>query len=346
MPKHCQKKNCNPTLFPTDLNKRFDTNEESILQEIKVPSPYDKSLVKILKKFGQLDDNNALSKKPPNSFILYRKAFQHTLINNSIRLSASEISRMASKKWKTESDSIKQEYKRIAGEIHESLPKYVSLPPSQKEPKSKYKWRIYSGLIKRKKGLSSNKNCELDMVNSKQNSSMSNSSVIDSQDSIPCLLANENVKNSEISIINIFQESFPSTTTEIIRQDFISFPLLNEDTTTYNNDSQSFVNSQQLIQSQLNIDRTNRLLNYERSVPSLSINNPVELPLAIEEANKLEIHNIDIFQEFFPLTSEEIEYQEMMNFLLDDKNFMTIDSDKQFFVNPQQPHFINLDFYT
>ncbi|CAG8628031.1 12346_t:CDS:1 [Ambispora gerdemannii] len=318
MSKHCQNKNRNSILY-IDPNKSFDTNEKLIIKEITVSSPYDEKLFGMLKKFSQLDDANVMSKRPPNSFILYRKAFQQTLIDNNIHLYAGKISGMASKKWKIESDSIKQEYAQIASEIRESSPKYVYLPSSQKKSKDKYKWRIYnnySDITKRKKSSSSNKDCEFSTIGSKQNYLTSKFSVIDPQDSASFLL----------------QESIPSTSTENV---------------CHNVNGQFSVNPQQLIQSQPSADHTSRFLNYntvalnyEHSAPNLSISDPQNMTsfqLAMEEVDNLEM--IDMFLKPFPLTLAEISYQET-TFPFDDKDFMTINSnnanDNQSFVDPQQ----------
>ncbi|CAG8482692.1 692_t:CDS:1, partial [Ambispora leptoticha] len=208
----------NKTTGSTFLN----TNEELILKKINVPSPYDISLAQVLLNFEQaVDDTINIPKKPPNSFILYRKAFYHTLISNNIRLCASKVSKIASKKWKAESSAIKKEYERIADEIRECSPKCLY---SRKRSKDKYKWHIYnnnSDFLKR------NKTCKLGKINSNQKSSTRNRSTSGAQDSASFLLANENVKTF-----------IPSTPTETVNQEFAAFRLFNKNLATYNNDRQ------------------------------------------------------------------------------------------------------------
>ncbi|CAG8642241.1 10520_t:CDS:1 [Ambispora leptoticha] len=104
------------------------------LDKIDVPYPLDENFVSVLK-----NNLNKPSKKTPNSFILYRKAFKVISIYHGFRLSASEISRQASKNWKTLADPVKQEYKRIAEELRETSDKHAFVP-SYKD--SKKKWRI------------------------------------------------------------------------------------------------------------------------------------------------------------------------------------------------------------
>ncbi|CAG8696365.1 12125_t:CDS:2 [Ambispora leptoticha] len=95
------------------------------LDKIDVPYPLDENLVSVLK-----NNLNNPSKKTPNSFILYRKAFKVISIYHGFRLSANEISRQASKNWKVLADQVKQEYKKIAEELRENTEKHAIKKPS------------------------------------------------------------------------------------------------------------------------------------------------------------------------------------------------------------------------
>ncbi|CAG8594840.1 2243_t:CDS:1 [Ambispora leptoticha] len=276
-------------------NTPSDTYIDEILKKINVPSPYDKRIVPILKKF-EVDDTTTMSKKPPNSFILYRTVFFHMLNSNNVQLPANKISSLASKKWKNESNAIKQEYERIADEIRECSPKYI--PSFQKEPKKQYKWRDYKypDNEKKKKNSSSNKNYEFSAIDSIQS----------------------------LSAPATGSDTCPSMSTEI-DQGFMNFPLKDKDSTAY-----GFVDAVPLyfpekIQSQSDIDHLSRsssfdinTSNYQLSVPSLSINSPASLTSTTEEARDLEMLNIEKFQASLLVKSAENSYQDTMTFPLED----------------------------
>ncbi|CAG8475726.1 11023_t:CDS:1 [Ambispora leptoticha] len=140
-------------------NESFNSMD---LDKIDVPYPLDEYLVSVLK-----NKLNNPSKKTPNSFILYRKAFKVISIYHGFRLSASEISRHASKNWKTLADPVKQEYKIIAEELRETSEKHAFVP-SYKD--SKKKWRIIKPSdmqrkINKKKKSSLDKTTELNTAN-------------------------------------------------------------------------------------------------------------------------------------------------------------------------------------
>ncbi|CAG8464776.1 9938_t:CDS:1 [Ambispora leptoticha] len=126
MPKDFQNKNSSSFI----RNESFNSID---LNKIDVPYPLDENLVSMLK-----NNLNESSKKPPNSFILYRKAFKEISIYHGFRLSASEISRQASKNWKVLADPIKQEYKKIAKELRENTKKHAFIPSFE----DSNKWRI------------------------------------------------------------------------------------------------------------------------------------------------------------------------------------------------------------
>ncbi|CAG8595869.1 7668_t:CDS:1 [Ambispora leptoticha] len=113
MPKDFQTKNFSSFI----RNESFNSIE---LDKIDVPYPLDGNLVNLLK-----NNLNEPSKKPPNSFILYRKAFKEISKYHGFRLSASEISRQASKNWKALADPVKQEYKKIAEMLRENTEKHA-----------------------------------------------------------------------------------------------------------------------------------------------------------------------------------------------------------------------------
>ncbi|CAG8587432.1 13677_t:CDS:1 [Ambispora leptoticha] len=131
MPKDSQNKNFSSFMPYFIRNGSFNSID---LDKIDVPYPLDENLVSVLK-----NNLNDPSKKTPNSFILYRKAFKEISIYHGFRLSASEISRQASKNWKALADPVKQEYKKIAEEFRENTEKHVFVPSFKN---SKKKWRI------------------------------------------------------------------------------------------------------------------------------------------------------------------------------------------------------------
>ncbi|CAG8674712.1 8488_t:CDS:1 [Ambispora leptoticha] len=181
MPKHRQNRNHNSALL--------DANETLIFQAINVPSPYDINNEGILKKYSQIEN----TKKPPNRFLLYRVVITHILIDNNIRLSAKSISQIASKKWETETNSIKEEYNRFAEDIKNAF-FTNTVSPSKKKSKKQFKFR-YDKLC----SSSAKKYCELVTTRLDHNTSTPNPSDIDS---ITSPLVNGNSTISETSSLS------------------------------------------------------------------------------------------------------------------------------------------------
>ncbi|CAG8475684.1 11649_t:CDS:1 [Ambispora leptoticha] len=167
MPKDSQNKNFSSFMPYFIRNGSFNSID---LDKIDVPYPLDENLVSVLK-----NNLNDPSKKTPNSFILYRKAFKEISIYHGFRLSASEISRQASKNWKSLADPVKQEYKKIAEEFRENTEKHAIMPSFKN---SKNKWRIIKPSdmqrkINKKKKPSLDNTSELYTANLLQDSPMS-----------------------------------------------------------------------------------------------------------------------------------------------------------------------------
>ncbi|CAG8613708.1 13580_t:CDS:1 [Ambispora leptoticha] len=148
MPKDFKNTNFNSFMPCFIRNESFSSID---LDKIDVPYPLDENLVSLLK-----NNLNETAKRTPNSFILYRKAFKEILIYHGFRLSASEISRQASKNWKALADPVRQEYEKIARELRESTEKCASVISF------KNKWRIIKPSDVQRK------------INKKKNSSLDN----------------------------------------------------------------------------------------------------------------------------------------------------------------------------
>ncbi|CAG8488104.1 835_t:CDS:2 [Ambispora gerdemannii] len=83
--------------------------------------------------------------KPPNAFILYRKAFVRAALSEGYQLPMTVVSSMASQAWEQELPFVKEEYKRIAKEAKE----YHDLmyPKASNRKQSKRWLELISNLI-------------------------------------------------------------------------------------------------------------------------------------------------------------------------------------------------------
>ncbi|KAG9293278.1 hypothetical protein G9A89_010649 [Geosiphon pyriformis] len=81
---------------------------------------------------------NSNPTKPPNAFIIYRRAFVKASIDEGYQLPMTVISAMASQAWQTESSIVKEEYKRIA---ESAKIQHDILYPKLQRKESK-RWRV------------------------------------------------------------------------------------------------------------------------------------------------------------------------------------------------------------
>ncbi|CAG8524249.1 1170_t:CDS:1 [Ambispora gerdemannii] len=93
------------------MHPKLDTKRLSI-DEIDVPFPLTDQLDSVIARYTK-----KINGKLPNSFILYRKAFNNELSSNGYYLQAKEVSSIASKKWKAKSNLVKEEYQKVAKRI-------------------------------------------------------------------------------------------------------------------------------------------------------------------------------------------------------------------------------------
>ncbi|CAG8633892.1 1485_t:CDS:1 [Ambispora gerdemannii] len=89
--------------------------------------------------FGKKSDGTNPT-KPPNAFILYRRAFVKSALANGYKLPMTVISSMASQAWGQELPFIKEEYKKIAKEAKKNHDLLFPKTPKIKESK---RWRVY-----------------------------------------------------------------------------------------------------------------------------------------------------------------------------------------------------------
>ncbi|CAG8613727.1 13581_t:CDS:1 [Ambispora leptoticha] len=247
MPKIRRNKNVSSNLF--DANETLVFQAIKILQEINMPSPYDNSHI-ILKKFGQIDNDKP--RRSPNSFLLYRAVVTHILAKRNIYLAAEKISRIASEKWKNESNSIKEEYIRFAEEIKTTFLKDAN-SPSKRRLKFRYDKHCSSA---------SNKYCELTATSLEHKFSPSNFSVIDS--------TSFQEVNADLTI-----SETPSTSTEIL-------PLSRTELGEYDNTTYYYIDPA--------LSYENTVPTWETFVPAMPmyIPNFTSFPLTMNELESLE----------------------------------------------------------
>ncbi|CAG8469511.1 208_t:CDS:1 [Ambispora gerdemannii] len=83
------------------------------LEAIDVPFPLTGQLATIIASYKE----RTISGKPPNGFILYRKALVRELNAHGYYLPAKDISPLASEKWKNKPEIVKEEYRQISSNI-------------------------------------------------------------------------------------------------------------------------------------------------------------------------------------------------------------------------------------
>ncbi|CAG8686913.1 10380_t:CDS:1, partial [Ambispora gerdemannii] len=89
--------------------------------------------------FGK-KQNGTNPTKPPNAFILYRRAFVKSALVNGYKLPMTVISSMASQAWEQELPFVKDEYKKIAKEAKKN---HDALFPKVPKPSESKRWRVY-----------------------------------------------------------------------------------------------------------------------------------------------------------------------------------------------------------
>ncbi|CAG8536830.1 6623_t:CDS:2 [Ambispora leptoticha] len=88
-------------------------DERLPLDKIDVPFPLTDQLTAIIASYKE----RTISGKPPNGFILYRKALVRELNAHGYYLPAKDISPLASEKWKNKPEIVKEEYRQISSNI-------------------------------------------------------------------------------------------------------------------------------------------------------------------------------------------------------------------------------------
>src|SRR6266487_629525 len=81
---------------------------------IKVPFPPEMSPEECI----NIGKDGRIPTKPPNCFILYRRAFQKALRASGHVFKINIVSVMASESWQRESPEVKKHYKDIAQQVH------------------------------------------------------------------------------------------------------------------------------------------------------------------------------------------------------------------------------------
>src|SRR4051812_39939439 len=59
--------------------------------------------------------------KSPNAFLIYRKAFLNQLSRSHHNLRMTDVSRLVSKYWQSETEDVKDAYRKIAQEVENEL---------------------------------------------------------------------------------------------------------------------------------------------------------------------------------------------------------------------------------
>ncbi|CAG8536808.1 6622_t:CDS:2 [Ambispora leptoticha] len=108
--------NSNQTINVTKKIKKPKCQRLS-LGQIDVPFPISDQLNAVIASYKE----RKITGKPPNCFLLYRKALVREFNNHGYYLPAKEISPIASEKWKNKPDIVKQEYREISEDIAKIL---------------------------------------------------------------------------------------------------------------------------------------------------------------------------------------------------------------------------------
>ncbi|CAG8469491.1 207_t:CDS:1 [Ambispora gerdemannii] len=87
------------------------------LNQIDVPFPISDQLNAVITSYKE----RKITGKPPNCFLLYRKALVREFNNHGYYLPAKEISPIASEKWRNKPEIVKQEYRVISEDIAKIL---------------------------------------------------------------------------------------------------------------------------------------------------------------------------------------------------------------------------------
>ncbi|CAG8628185.1 5370_t:CDS:1, partial [Ambispora leptoticha] len=121
-----------------NILKEATTKETSInmdgkvIENLKITFPPNINMDELLPKPKMA----GVSSKPPNSFIIYRKAFVKELNAQGHYFEMKKISSLVSAKWKSEPNYVKEEYRRIAKELAALVPPVNS----QIQKSKKYNW--------------------------------------------------------------------------------------------------------------------------------------------------------------------------------------------------------------
>ncbi|CAG8554791.1 14572_t:CDS:2 [Ambispora leptoticha] len=102
-----------PLLFDSNSNDDDQFDQEKLLREIKIPFPPTITPKEIIVKKG-----GKLPSKPPNSFIIYRRAFQKQCRECGYLLKLNVVSAMAAESWKEEPLEVKNAYKDLALQVN------------------------------------------------------------------------------------------------------------------------------------------------------------------------------------------------------------------------------------
>ncbi|CAG8599885.1 6818_t:CDS:2 [Ambispora gerdemannii] len=89
-----------------------------VIENLKITFPPNINLDELLPKSKMA----GVSSKPPNSFIIYRKAFVKELNAQGYYFEMKKISSLVSAKWKSEPDYVKEAYRKIAKELASLVP--------------------------------------------------------------------------------------------------------------------------------------------------------------------------------------------------------------------------------
>ncbi|CAG8606592.1 6899_t:CDS:1 [Ambispora leptoticha] len=98
------------------FKNEFETSNKNVLPRIELPFPPTITPEEIINiKDGKIPS------KPPNSFLIYRRAFQKQINENGILLKLSIVSTLASEQWKKEPIEVKKAYKQLALQVSYAL---------------------------------------------------------------------------------------------------------------------------------------------------------------------------------------------------------------------------------
>ncbi|KAG9284550.1 hypothetical protein G9A89_014154 [Geosiphon pyriformis] len=99
--------------FQKSISPRKFHEEILFFPEVKVPFP-----PKITPQEVLIIDGKKIPSKAPNSFIIYRKAYQKQIRDIGYSLPLAKISSMASKAWKIEPEHVRKAYKELAKSVN------------------------------------------------------------------------------------------------------------------------------------------------------------------------------------------------------------------------------------